>query len=263
MLPFSEYHIATSHNSYLKRLQCSCICGQRWAGTPSKNIRRTLEQGARMIEIDVHETAPGFPVVSHAAEFKGRTWFGSMKEDFILSMLAIKDFVEQHPATSPVILDFEFGSITLDTQDRMADVIDNILGRYLIFGRMDFRATYPENYLGKVLLSCGGGMVQGTRLINYMNVLQRSDKWFINRPFPETPEQTKEICDWLSSSTGFVRIYPKNVLLSSNFDAVGLMQKTGAQAVALNFGMNDKHLKKYINFFHHESCRMPGYRPIS
>lgn len=259
MFPFSAYHVATSHNSYLRRIQCACSCLGRWSGTPSGNVQRTLRMGARMIEIDVHELSPGRPVVSHAADYMNKTWFGSSPESFRSVVFAVREFMEEHPTGSPIILDFEFGSLSIQSQDQMADDLEEVFRGKMVSGRLDFRTTYPEDLLGRVLMTCGGGTTNPSRLRNYMNVLQRDDYWFRNRAYPENPSQEKATREWLTMTQGFARFYPKNVLVSSNQDGVEAMRTLGVQAAAMNYGWRDHHLKQYIKFFQ-DTPRMVGYR---
>jgi hypothetical protein len=220
---------------------------------------RTLKMGARIIELDVHEKRPEYPVISHAARYAGKTRFGSMSERFELTIAVVKQFLDENPGSSPIVIDFEFGSLSSDTQMLMADQLETILRGHLVAGRMDFRTCYPEDYIGKVILSCGGGAASGLKLKNMMNVLQRDDYWFRNRGFPTTQGEVEEIQDWIRSTNGFHRVYPRNVLLSSNIDGVEGMETLGAQAVAMNYGLSDRYLKRYIEFFDNQP--LVGYRP--
>jgi hypothetical protein len=212
-----------------------------------------------MIELDVHERAPGIPVISHASKYANRTWFGSMREDFNKSLQVISDHLIGSPSSSPIIIDFEFGSLSFETQVLMADQVEEILGKFLVYGRMDFRTTYPLDYLGKVILSCGGGATEGLKLRNLMNVLQRDDYWFRNRAYPSNNTEAENIRDWTLSTNGFSRVYPKNVMISSNIDGVEVMTSLNAQAVAMNYGLKDRLLHRYIDFF--DGQELVGYRP--
>lgn len=212
-----------------------------------------------MIEIDVHERSPGVPVVTHAARYSGKTWFGSLSEEFCHTVRALRVFLDENNGCSPIILDFEFGALSSETQINMAGQLESGLGGHLVSGSMDFRTSYPRDFKGKVIMTCGGGATRGLGLRNMMNVLQREDYWFKNSGYPRKAEEEEDIREWITSTNGFSRVYPRNFILSANVDGVEVMEKLGTQAVAMNYGVSDCHLARYRAFF--KGQELEGYRP--
>lgn len=258
MLPFTEYHIATSHNSYLRRLQILPICCYGCAGKPSVNLIRSLDLGARMIELDIHQTNDGKRVVvSHARHVVDFTLFGSERQDLEEVLETLVGWLDVHHRFSPVILDLEIGRLTDENLNYVADVIYSNLSKYILPGKMNFRTMYPEEFLGKVILMAGSGL--NDRLSNIINVNKIGDWWIKNLSIPDDQSGLNELVEWTGGMGGFARCYPSNIVLSRNFNPEPLL-KAGVNCVAMNYGFNDRHLQTYIKFFSSSTSGLTGYR---
>lgn len=261
MIPFSEYYIATSHNSYLRRLQILTFCCYGCAGSPAQNLIRSLELGARMVELDIHQTnIDKKVVVSHGSQVGGYSLLASERQSLEVVLEEFVSWLDRNNNFSPVILDMELGSLSEENLDYIAELLYNKLRGYILPGKMDFRTIYPENLLGRVILMAGSGV--NAKLSNIVNVNKVGDWWIKNSSIPKTSDDLNDIVTWMKSNGGFVRCYPPNIILSRNFDPFPSLN-AGINCVAMNYGFNDRYLKSYLKFFLESNSGMVGYRAKS
>lgn len=244
MKTFSEYQVATTHNSFLPLLQVF-DCSSRLSVL--KGIRTQLESGIRCLEFDIHEDRSGNPVISHGNSKMMCTPCIPV-EDVLWEVAA---FMKNNP--SPVILDFQLETKNLETQNKFADMLSTVLGKYHRKGVVNFLVDYPEYFMGQVILTCGGGLLRESRLTPIINVSRSMVWWFENRSH-------KSVIDNLSNLTfTYLRVYPNNYILSRNFDTIPLL-KRGIQMVAVNY-VSGKKLRDYMDWF--RGVELTGYKPIS
>lgn len=243
MKTFSEYQVATSHNSFLPLLQIFDCSSKR---DVIKGIRNQLEGGIRCLELDIHEDHHGNPVISHGTSKVMCTPAISI-EDILVE---IGSFMKSKP--SPVILDFQLETKTIEAQNKFADMLTSNIGQYHRRGIINFLIDYPEHYMGQIILSCGGGLLPESRLATLINVPRSLTWWFENRSY-------KSVIDNLSNLTfSYLRVYPNNYILSRNFDSLPLLKK-GIQMVAINY-VSGKKLRDYMNWF--KDAELTGYKAI-
>lgn len=247
---FLDYQISTSHNSYLPGSQiCSCIKPK----TSKSHISSLIEkEGVRMIELDIHEIG-------------GRAMIAHGNDDVIVSrpistenvFEGIAEFMETNPNCSPLWLDFEMRTEEPEIQDMLSDTLNAHLSRYLIPGTISLGYSGPLDYRGRIVVLAGN--VSGeSKFKNDVNVF-KSQRDFQNISFPETEEDFESLSYWLETGA-FIRCYPRNKLLSSNFDAQKMLNM-GVHCVAMNFQTRDSYLKQYKKRFSDDV--LVGYRPLS
>lgn len=144
--PLSHYFISSSHNSYLEGTQTHGI-------STASAIRRALELGVRVIELDVWDGTVE-PIVNHGHTLCKPTSFRSCIEAVNEYAFKVSEY--------PVILTIE-NHCTKSYQEKMARILDNILRDKLYrFQSSDVEkeALYrgpeqwvsPEDLIGKVVI---------------------------------------------------------------------------------------------------------------
>lgn len=244
--PFSKYQIATSHNTFLRGLQiftCRSTPGQ---------VRDVLEEGARMIELDIYSLKGAEPVVSHGTIWRNRNVFCSPPLSLEAVCEQISEFVT--PETSPVILDLEMNYLKKDrkrVQDRTREIFESALGTLVPVGKINLMTEPPSAYMGKVIVTCGRGLDPESTLSDYVNIDFSKVWWYKNRSYMGALETLSDF--------EIMRSYPPNKILSTNFDPLPLLNRN-VQFVAMNYQNNDGHMKSYREWFSRQD--LVGYRPI-
>lgn len=244
---FSEYHIAGSHNSFLAEHQiCSCK-------NSSGKIIKVLQQGARMIELDLY----GFFDKTWVTHGNGKLpctrplTFKNICED-------ISEFMT--PKTSPLFIALEVNLSNEDCQNRAGNTILEVFGDQLAGGKIDLRTESPEKYLGKVILTSGGGVIRGTSLDKLINVNFSREDYLLNRNFRNIQENKDEYENLKTLKYNVVRCYPNNVVKSTNFNPE-LPIRLGIQFICMNYQTKDANLKTFKEFF--QESKMTGYKSIN
>ena len=250
-LPFSQYHIATSHNSYLM--------GQQLFTCSSKvSVKKTLQDGARMIELDIFWD-PNIKkvLVSHGQNLSPK--FSCLcSVPITLEMICeqIAEFLT--PTTSPLFIMLEVNLGTeLEAQNTAGDILAGTLGKYLVSGDIDLRMAFPEHYTGKIILAAGGGLNSNSTLFNMVNVKFARENYLMNR------SHNSIISDHiyyggLLIGGNVVRSYPTNIYLSKNFNPAPLFD-LGVQFISMNYQTNDDYMKYYRGKF--DGTKFVGYLP--
>lgn len=244
--PFSKYQVATSHNTFLKGLQiftCRSSPGQ---------VRKILEEGARMIELDIFSSRKNQPVVSHGTIWRGSNVLCSPPLSLESVCEQISEFMT--PETSPVIIDLEMNYLKRDrklVQDRTREIFESTLGNLVPVGKINLMVDPPSAYMGKVIVTCGNGLEKTSTLADYVNIDLSQAWWFKNRSYMSALESLSQF--------EVMRSYPPNKILSSNFDPLPLLE-SGVQFVAMNYQTNDRHMRAYRKWF--EGRDLVGYRLI-
>jgi len=244
--PFSKYQVATSHNTFLGGIQIFTC-----RSSPAQ-VRRILEEGARMIELDIFSSRRGLPLVSHGTIWKGRNVLCSPPLTLESVCEQISEFVT--PGTSPVIIDLEMNYLKRDrkqVQDATREIFERVLGTLVPVGKINFMTEPPSAYMGKVIITCGNGLERESTLSEYINAELSQVWWFKNRSYKSALESL--------SNFEVMRSYPPNKILSKNFDPLPLLE-ANVQFVAMNYQTNDAHMKAYREWF--DGQDLVGYRPI-
>jgi len=243
---FSEYHIAGSHNSFLQDRQ---ICSCRNSGN---KVVKVLQQGARMIELDLY----GFFDKTWVSHGNGRLpctrplSFETICED-------ISEFVT--PQTSPVFIALEVNLVNEDGQNRAGETLRSVFGDQLVSGKLDLRNSSPEEFLGKIILTSGGGVIRGTVLDKLINVNFSREDYLLNRSYKTISEDRDQYIVFKNLKYHVVRCYPNNVFQSVNYDP-DLPIQLGVQFICMNYQTKDSNLKRFIKFF--SGTPLTGYRLI-
>jgi hypothetical protein len=250
-LSFSQYHIATSHNSYLQGQQL-------FTCTSKTSARKILQDGARMIELDIFwEPSIKKVLVSHGRNMSPKfNLFCSVPLTLDMLCEQISEFIT--PDTSPIIimLEVDLGS-SLEGQNMSADVLREILGEYLVSGDIDLRMAFPEHYYGKILLGAGGGLNRSSELYGMINVKFAQENYLMNRSHNSIIGD-QIYYGGLLISGNVIRSYPSNIYISKNFNPSPLFG-LGVQFISMNYQTNDEYMKEYRKRF--EGLPMVGYLP--
>jgi len=241
---FSEYHIAGSHNSFLSGRQI-CTCRDS-----SAKVVKILQQGARMIELDLY----GFFDKTWVTHGNGKLpctrplTFSSICED-------ISEFMT--PTTSPLFIALEVNLTNDDCQNRAGETLRKVFGDQLVTGKLDLRHSSPQEFLGKVILTSGGGVIRGTVLDQVINVNFAREGYLMNRGYSSIEENREDYENLKTLNYHVVRCYPNNVVKSTNFDPT-LPLELGVQFICMNYQTKDVHFKKFQKFF--SQTDLIGYR---
>jgi hypothetical protein len=250
-LPFSQYHIATSHNSYLNGMQL-LSCSSKLA------VKKTLQEGARMIELDIFwDSHLKKVLVSHGQNISPKfNLLCSTPITFEAACEQIADFVS--PDISPIFLMLEVNLGTdLEAQNQAAQIIETTLGKYLVGGNIDLRMAFPEHYMGKVLIASGGGLNYSSQLFNLVNVKFAQEDYLMNRNYNSIVSD-QIYYGGLLIAGNVVRSYPSNIYLSKNFNP-SIPFDLGVQFISMNYQTKDEYMKDYQRRF--EGQPMIGYLP--
>lgn len=237
---FSEYFIASSHNSFLNDVQL-LTCSR------SSAVKMTLEKGARMIELDIFfDSNAGNVLVSHGRKMKKFNLFCSYPISLEDACETICEFIT--PETSPVFLSLEVNiGYSPEAQKVTADILQSSLGKLLIPGKLDLREACPEDYFGKVILCSGHGTVSGGPLEALINVDFGREGYLYNRSCGTILKNNESYKNMIRNSY-VIRSYPPNKFLSRNFDPLPLMN-LGVQFIAMNYQNRDSHMRTYEKVF--------------
>lgn len=251
-LTFSRYHIASSHNTYLDGQQLF-TCGSK------KSVTQTLQEGARMIELDLFfDSASKRIKISHGRNISP-TFNLLCSTPLSLEDVCdkIADFVT--PNTSPIFLMLEVNiGRELERQNILADLLVSRIGQFLVPGNVDLRMAFPDHYLGKILLAVNGGLNASSRLNAMINVKFATENYLMNRSHGSILNDRTYYRD-LFIAGNVVRSYPSNTYLSKNFDPLPLFE-LGVQFVSMNYQTRDPHMKAYKKMF--DYTQFIGYRPM-
>lgn len=251
-LPFSHYHIATSHNSYLQ--------GQQLFSCSSKiAVKKTLQEGARMIELDIfYDTHLKKVLVSHGQNISPKfNLFCSAPITFEAVCEQIAEFLT--PETSPVFLILEVNLGTeVEAQNQAAEILTNTFGKYLVGGDIDLRMAFPDHYMGKILIASGGGLNYSSQLYNLVNVKFAQENYLLNRSYNSIVSDQIYYGGLLMGGGNVVRSYPSNIYLSKNFNP-SILFDLGVQFISMNYQTNDDYMKDYKKRF--EGQPIVGYLP--
>lgn len=244
-LPLRDFHVFSSHNTYLP-------CNQNADIADPMAIRNALQLGVRVVELDVYqannmgkEDKDREPVVVHGIEG------GKDKADtFVTTTVRFEECISTiakyafNGNDDPLIICLELNTNkNEDTNDRVAAILrkhlgDRLLGAPYEFQARDFAAEPIRNFLGKVIVISGGGHTSNlSRVINGQ---------FNHSPFLMNTSHTRDHSDGevaARSKRGLVRIYPDGSIgghLSMNYDPLPHL-RAGAQIVALNAQTIDDH----------------------
>jgi len=243
---FSEYHIAGSHNSFLKDRQ---ICSCRKSGS---KVIKVLQQGARMIELDLY----GFFDKTWVSHGNGKLPC-TRPLDFKTICEDISEFVT--PKTSPVFIALEVNLVNEDCQNRAGETLREVFGSQLVQGKLDLRSSSPESFLGRVILTCGGSVIRGTVLDKLINVNFSREDYLLNRSYKSIVEDRDVYSNLKTLKYHVVRCYPNNTVKSTNFDPEIPIQ-LGVHFICMNYQTKDENLRKHIQFFN--GTPLVGYRTI-
>lgn len=260
-LPFSQYHIATSHNSYLM--------GQQLLTCSSKvSVKKILHEGARMIELDIFwEPKIKKILVSHGQNLSPK--FSCLCSvpitlEMICEQIAefIADASSLRPGmtltTSPLFIMLEVNLGTeLEAQNTAGDILASTLGKYLVSGDIDLRMAFPEHYTGKIILAAGGGLNSNSTLFNMVNVKFAQENYLMNRSYNSIISD-HIYYGGLLLADNVIRSYPTNIYLSKNFNPAPLFV-LGVQFISMNYQTNDEYMKYYRTKF--EGTPIVGYLP--
>jgi hypothetical protein len=168
----------------------------------------------------------------------------------------IAEFVA--PNISPVFLMLEVNLGTdIEAQNQAAQIIESTMGRYLVGGNIDLRMTFPEHYMGKVLIASGGGLNYSSRLFNIVNVKFAQEDYLLNRSYNSVVSD-QIYYGGLLIAGNVVRSYPSNIYLSKNFNP-SIPFDLGVQFISMNYQTRDDYMKDYQRRFEGQS--MVGYLP--
>lgn len=237
---FSDFFIASSHNSFLKDLQLF-TCSRRDA------VRMVLEKGARMIELDIFFSSRMNDIlVSHGRKMKSGNLFCSYPIKLEDICESICEFIT--PSTSPLFLSLEVNiGYSAEAQKMAADVLQSSFGKFLVSGKINLRETCPQDYLGKIILCSGHGTVSGGQLEALINVDFGREDYLYNRSYKTILRDVETYKNMLHNSH-VIRSYPPNKILSRNFDPLPLFN-LGVQFISMNYQGRDPHMKAYKLFF--------------
>ncbi len=216
--------------------------------------------GARVIELDVYArnnvgtTSEDLePVVAHGMER------GQNKDLFTTSYVTFEECIDTIATygfltSDPLILCIENNTNKLlKTQERMAEIIINKLGKRLL--HKDYKITTKEgrryfvnepirNLLNKFIIIAGGG--NQPVLENLLDGTFGEDNFLSNGNHKHLGESNNKLLQ---------RVYPDGDIqgnFSLNYDPEPYWKK-GFQMVTLNFGTVDNNLLKNANMFRHYS----------
>lgn len=236
---FKNFIVNSSHNSYLATRQI-------FSNPSSQNVLKTIEGGARCIELDIHKRGKNEPVVMHSGQMVN---FQHAKLSNVLYTIQQNAF---RTTNDPFIIFFEvFNGDNEAMVNNLANAIKEYLGdrlyagtleRWLAGANMNFLDVPIRTLLGKVII-----------VNNYH---------FENNDKPAIAEKTKAnrarylfpVIHGLTNAWGLdgrstndprslqrgvcTRVYPSNIAISSNYDPTPyfLLDYT---FVSLNFGSSD------------------------
>lgn len=277
-IPLKDFHIATSHNSYIGSTQFL-------GSTDPKYVRQAMMLGARVIELDVFpkdntdvlKNIRNTPIVAHGiekCEESGKKWDDSMpcpKSNIIVTVnnRNLVEYCKTIYATLPVLngdplfifIENNTNSIT-GTNDEIANLFINQFGNILLTpkklysmmnnnrsGIINNIASVPIKYfLNQIILITGGGC-RG----KFCDISFNYYDWLNNYT-----NLSKKIGD---EHNKMIRIYPdmedniNQIIegnLSLNYDPYHFF-KLGCQLIALNYNIDDSHLISYLNYFNESS----------
>lgn len=246
MFPFSKYHIATSHNSYLPSSQIFC--------SSRNSVVRALEEGARAIELDLWRhplSNPGDVIVTHGSMCGACTCLVVFPHKMEKILASISKYLDSLPIVNkeflPVFIQLELNISLKEDQDFAGKCILDAFAGKLVTGKVDLCKDSPESFRGKVLIACGGGIIHDSVLGSVVNVDFSNESATKNMARSDILRDVagyKRIID----SGGAIRCYPENIIISRNEDPNPLFD-VGVQFVAMNYQTHDAALETYKKKF--------------
>lgn len=249
--PLYEFFIASSHNTYIP-------CTQNFDVASSDAIKRTLQLGARVIELDCYaKNSLGdtnnpddmTPMVAHGRELQSGDIFTTQMISFAECLDVILSYGFE--TSDPLIICLELNTHMIKpVQKQMANLIKTRFSKRLLSpeyklvsgsNRKYFSLEPIKNLLNKVIFVSGKGIT--SELFDIIDGQFNTSDYLNNNSNEDLFNKTdKKIIQ---------RVYPAGNLtghLSLNFDPVKYW-KLGYQMIALNYQMLDESMIKNLAFF--------------
>jgi len=252
--PLYNFFINTSHNSYIPFTQNLDIVSL-------ESIKRALEMGARVIELDCFcknnigkSDDDMIPIVAHGFENK-------LGDIITTSYILFEDCINiidnfSLTTSDPIIVCLELNTNNiLEVQKNIKNIIINKLKKknkllkynykysYLGNDKIYFTKDKIKNLFNKIIFVCGKG---ATSELNDIIDGNLND----NNYMGNLPHKNNKL-EKINKKSILHRVYPNPDILghfSYNFDPIKLW-KNNYQLIALNFQIFDKHLINNLAFF--------------
>lgn len=223
--PLDRLLVLSSHNSQQGRFQ-ACV-------QPNlEHLETCLDLGCRALEIDVSAGKDDEPLVRHGVKC------GGLRLGPVLHTILDRAFENtSHPLFLFVDLKTRGNKRMLD---KAAQIFVNVLFEdlLLVSHKGLTELTYGEVKRKVVVVSYP--MRTESKKWNALVVDSPYSERFLNVSDRRWPEVFKK-------ERPFVRVYPKNLIFSRNFDPTPMLRE--ANFVAMNVARGGKHMKKAIDFF--------------
>lgn len=237
--PIKDFYINSSHNSYLQSVQYASL-------SSLDQIKKTLDMGARCIELDIHDYKDK-PVIAH-----GGVWFTSN-----LQVDDCFDMINKFETSDPIILMLELATKNEDALKELREkIIKHFSHRMLepVFKvGSNPRALFPYQPIGSLLnkIIIVTTFHTGTPILN--DVIDDNSTLVVNkddddpealtmRPMAQPTYIFAEKMTRIYPSTGYGQVFSCNKDIEPFF-------KYKHNMVPLNFQSHDKYLYKNLQFF--------------
>ena len=243
-----EFHIATSHNTYIP-------CTQNADIADVLAIKRALLLGARAIELDVFSDKTTLkPIVAHGVER------GAERAD-ILTTTSIPfqhclDIIKKYAfqkTTDPIFIILELNTNKMiKVNNEIAKMLKNTFKDQLYKQnkKVSLGDIKLKDTLNKVIVLSGGGSNGDLNKIIYSTWHDQKMK---NIPYTDQDLKEDEIIKF--NETGMTRVYPAGTIeghFSLNYDFEVAFEK-GCQFIAMNYQTIDDNMNKYLTNFKNSS----------
>ena len=259
-MPFNEFIISTSHNTYIP-------CLQNFDVVSVDAIKNALMLGARVIELDVYaknnvikNDDSYIPIVAHGIE-SPLVKKGYSRDIFTTSYIYFEDCIKTisefaNQTSDPIWIDLEINTNKIpQTQQKMKDILVKYFGKKLLNNELNkinhFTKEPIKNLLNKIIItSCKPKSEIINKVSNIPNELSTVINSYRGGYYRNTENKDKKLIN-INPSGIIQRIYPAGNLLghfSYNYDPEPFW-KNKYQLVALNFQTYDEHLIKNMTMF--------------
>jgi hypothetical protein len=207
--------VMSSHNTTLDRYQI--------LGTSNLNVLlEAINLNFRMIELDIFHDEQSNPVVSH-----GRQSGNLQVTSSILFRDCIKVISEYAMKSTdlPMFITLEINTANESALKQVNEIMEEYLNGILIKETTELKDYLIKDLAGKYVIICNNSKIDNfsVRLRNYPNTR-----------------------DYTIDHSTLTRIYPDNVIMSSNFD---YRDHLSANFICMNVGLQDDHFLNYLAFF--------------
>lgn len=231
----SDCFIASSHNTAIGDLQ---ILG----GANVNHIIHALNQKVRMIELDifVSHNDKTIPVVSHG-RLKSNLQVTS--NIYFESCLKAIEKYAWKCTNEPLFLALEMNLISGAAATNVQRLLLKYFPLHILLPRRDKKLNeYKLSELTNKLVILP--MLHRKELRGLAYTSMYNSRTFVNKPHTEHVQR---------DSTRMIRIYPRNTILSKNFDFTEFMYY--CQFVCLNLSYKDQYLEQYLKIFKNKGIR--------